>query len=721
MKVWRAVRQALFVLSVTVLAALSGEWLAQYLFGVQQEVLPAMPELARPPPRVPADVPSEARQQAAVPGPMPSTAKAPPRPHLTQHPPTAPPPPPPPTLPALAHDDPAHYCPVYAIPTTGHRSTLTELVVQLRALAKVAGARIHVFVDDTAKKADERLLADLIGQGVHVHRCGDKERAQQRQQHPARVWPPHSTAKELEAAAAQVETASALYTQSENLYYHYALILRTMFEKKQVPYLAVLEDDLAIAQDIDGYLCRHAQLMELDRDIVQVTTHNDAGFWPTAADPHRVFRHEHFAQPGWMTSKDVWHRHIAPRWVGPVNGHWDLAMQYLVFGQGNPVRRNERAGVKVGGILLPAYGDPPSRGRLNTLAPEVPRSQHRRTRGGLTMEQAGYGSQLLDFDNIHLNSVAVDWTAAPLHHLVTRAAYAEHVGKHIRMAAESGFVDCVQALASHAGRRTALVLVLDCASDDDRGCWNSAMLGTLNLFGVGLGGVPRGVFQGTVFVRWQTNLVLLIGGGYSPFAQQQEVKAWQHFKPRGFVCSPAGLAAPPPGVRLVLGGTGQSCEQACAGCCEPGLVADDTTRQHMPVELRPASEPRPAVAWRCDVELLSLLNPPLLGTAARAMCVPQAAASSSQLYHPFLAKALRVAQQVMRGGSVTHAFQTPCNVVSKLGYPALDRRVSAGARLTKLSKLGRVPHLVSTNLRLLNCSAIPPSKSARRMCTCTQQ
>jgi hypothetical protein len=80
MKVWRAVRQALFVLSVTVLAALSGEWLAQYLFGVQQEVLPAMPELARPPPRVPADVPSEARQQAAVPGPMPSTAKAPPRP-----------------------------------------------------------------------------------------------------------------------------------------------------------------------------------------------------------------------------------------------------------------------------------------------------------------------------------------------------------------------------------------------------------------------------------------------------------------------------------------------------------------------------------------------------------------------------------------------------------------------------------------------------------------
>ena len=39
---------------------------------------------------------------------------------------------------------------------------------------------------------------------------------------------------------------------------------------------------------------------------------------------------------GWMTSRARYHSHILPRWQGPINGHWDLSMQYSVFGQGSP-------------------------------------------------------------------------------------------------------------------------------------------------------------------------------------------------------------------------------------------------------------------------------------------------------------------------------------------------------------------------------------------------
>ena len=43
--------------------------------------------------------------------------------------------------------------------------------------------------------------------------------------------------------------------------------------------------------------------------------------------------------------------------------------------------------------------------------------------------------------------------------------------------------------------------------------------------GVGLGDVPRGVYKGTVFVRWLTNRLLLVGA-YSPFIQEPAPAAW---------------------------------------------------------------------------------------------------------------------------------------------------------------------------------------------------
>jgi hypothetical protein len=496
----------------------------------------------------------------------------------------------------------------YAIPTTGYRTSFAELVAQLYVVAGVAGERIHLFVDDTATKANNWLLAQLRKYyGVHVHRCGNSARAQQLRLHPMRAWPINTAKK-----------------KTSKLYYHYALMFRTMFEQLEVPYLAVLEDDLAIAPDIDGYLCRHAPLMAHDPDIVQVTTHNDAGFWPTAADPRRVFRHEHFAQPGWMTSKEVWHRHISPRWIGPVRTHWDLAMQYLVFGQGNPLPVSiMNAKVKnVSGVrMLPTYKAAPPAGQLNTIAPEVPRTFHRRSQGALTMDKLG--SQLLDFDNMRLNSEAIDWAAVPVQHLTSRASFSQLVRKHIELAAGSGFVDCIGALSSRAGQRTSLVVMLNCTSDSDRRCWDSAMMDNFNLFGVGLGGIPRNVFQGTVFLRWQTNLVLFVGGKYSPFAQQAEIKQWQRkhhrytarnsTKPDApvSVCNRSRISAVPPGTRVVLAGAGQSCEQACSTCCddEPGATPRSNNSRSVELSPRGQAQPQSITPWRCDVELLSLLNP----------------------------------------------------------------------------------------------------------------
>lgn len=189
-------------------------------------------------------------------------------------------------------------------------------------------------------------------------------------------------------------------------------------------------------------------------------------------NPRVVIRHEHFAQPGWMTSRQMYEKHIRSRWIGPVYGHWDLAMQYLVYGQGSPVPASDHR------------DDPataPAPGTLHTLAPEVPRTFHRSSHDALTVGKNGYGSQLLDFANIRLNVDRVDWKRVPIDMLISQLAYDRHIKEHLA-SDETAYLDCLRGGGQrYAAQAKALVALVPCRADNDRRCWDEVLLNHFHL------------------------------------------------------------------------------------------------------------------------------------------------------------------------------------------------------------------------------------------------
>ncbi len=159
------------------------------------------------------------------------------------------------------------HCPVYAVPTTGHRSELTKLLEQLVNGAGVKGSRVHLFVDMTALSADHKLLSQLQKSfGVHVHHRSKQVQDRQKTTRPAQPWPPtlEQTAGRRAVGAGGVDMEKAV-----GLWYHYAFMLDTMFGATTRPkdghgkhasatpfgteYVAILEDDLSVSVDIDAY------------------------------------------------------------------------------------------------------------------------------------------------------------------------------------------------------------------------------------------------------------------------------------------------------------------------------------------------------------------------------------------------------------------------------------------------------------------------------------
>lgn len=186
-------------------------------------------------------------------------------------------------------------------------------------------------------------------------------------------------------------------------------------------------------------------------------------------DPRMVIRHEHFAQPGWMTSQRMYEKHIRSRWIGPVSGHWDLAMQYLVYGQGSPVPASEH-------LNDPAWRNAPAPGSLHTLAPEVPRTLHRSSLDALTVGKTGYGSQLLDFANIRLNADRVDWQRVPIDTISSQVAYDSHIKEHLAND-DTVYLDCLRGGGQrYAAQAKPLVALVPCRADSDRHCWDEVLL-----------------------------------------------------------------------------------------------------------------------------------------------------------------------------------------------------------------------------------------------------
>ena len=659
-------------------------------------------------------------------------------------------------------------CPAYAIPTTGHRSELTQLLEQLVHGAGVRGSRVHLFVDMTAMVADHKLLSQLQKSfGVHVHHRSKQVQDTQKTTRPALPWPPASKSADDRDDVFGADGVDMV--RAVSLWHHYAFMLDTMFgavsgaatrpvdgQGARTPaapfgteYVAILEDDLSVSVDIDSYFCRMTYAMAGDDTVLSVSTHNDAGFWPTAADPRMVIRHEHFAQPGWMTSRQMYERHIRPRWVGPVYGHWDLAMQYLVpllhtmqtvslvslslslcvcvtyvlpraqvYGQGSPVPASEHSND-------PAWTNAPPPGSLHTLAPEVPRTLHRSSMDALTVGKSGYGSQLLDFANIRLNVDRVDWQRVPIDAVSSQEAYDRHIKEHLA-SDDTAYLDCLRGGGHrYAAQGKPLVALVPCRADNDRRCWDEVLLQHFHLYGVGLGEVPRGVYKGTVFVRWLKNRLLLVAA-YSPFIREPSPAAWLARSQQGSRMSlssscdrPENIKAsllkdPPLGVIPAVGKIGQNCHQVCAGLKSSSEGARLVTAAAAAVSASTGTARTSAMTVSCDAGLLPLVNPrepngesPFCGGA----------------FHPFLLDTL--SSHLPRTGAsklLPHASSTsviasaavvPCKTIEELGYPAVVKDTGSGVDRGAAGK-----RLLTTNHRLLNCSAHAPEKGANRLCTC---
>lgn len=243
MQLRKLLRQLVGAVALLYVAAAGGELLAARLFDEHSP-----PMMSTPPPLQ--DVPN-ADELTTVP----TSAPAVPAPN--------------PTGPSQASVNP--HCPVYAIPTTGHRAELTQLLDQLVNSAGVKGSRVHLFVDMTALVADHKLLSQLQQSfGVHIHHRSKQVQDRQKLTQPARPWPPTQTREGGDGTQlGDVDMGKAV-----GLWYHYAFMLDTMFGAARnsatseadgqgahisaapfgTEYVAILEDDVAVSVDIDGYV-----------------------------------------------------------------------------------------------------------------------------------------------------------------------------------------------------------------------------------------------------------------------------------------------------------------------------------------------------------------------------------------------------------------------------------------------------------------------------------
>ena len=195
-----------------------------------------------------------------------------------------------------------------------------------------------------------------------------------------------------------------------------------------------------------------------------------------------------------MTSRSVYTRLMRPRWLDAGgeylfkeelhlrNGHWDRFLDSVVGG-------------------------------LDCLFPEVPRIVHEGA-DGFTVSKRG---QMELYSNLRLSNLDPRTSEygdlSRLTHVGYRAQQEEFLASAITLTVPEEAVRY---------RNQRLVLRVP-ARDDKDSEWNALLNGYFGLIGVGgCGGFVgyvkvRGVFRGSVLLRWATNLLMLVGD-YSPYA-----------------------------------------------------------------------------------------------------------------------------------------------------------------------------------------------------------
>lgn len=305
---------------------------------------------------------------------------------------------------------------------------------------------------------------------------------------------------------------------------HYHFFLDYMFADASVPnvvervdreapfdFAAIIEDDLELSPDITKYFFSMARVMLADPTLYCAAAHQDNAFLgihrDDAFDPmtHRATqlsadgfdfrRGNHFMAPGWMTSRSVYIDTVRPKWLGPDleyshkrelhlrNGHWDRFFDSMI-------------------------------GDRDCIFPEIPRITHQGA-DGFTVSKRG---QMELYSNLRLSQLPVSVDYGDLSRM-THAGYIAETEAFILGATR---LHVLEQARSH--RHANLVYVVDSRDDKDEE-WNAVFNHYFGLIGVGgYGGYEgyvkvRGIFRGAVFVRWMTNLIVLVGA-YSPYMEQ---------------------------------------------------------------------------------------------------------------------------------------------------------------------------------------------------------
>ena len=196
-------------------------------------------------------------------------------------------------------------------------------------------------------------------------------------------------------------------------------------------------------------------------------------------------RGQHFMAPGWMTSARVYSA-IRPSWfdsqlqlpfkerLNMPNGNWDAFLDSQAFHLG-----------------------------LECIYPEIPRVAHVGA-NGYTVSAA---MQAELFDNLRLASLPSTVDYGDLSRMRLQQ-YDQHLLRFVQQCSPVRSLDAIRLY-----RRSSLCLLLPSTSDRD-GVWVelfSNYLGQVSIGGHANYGKQRGIHHGSVFTRWLTNLVLVIG------------------------------------------------------------------------------------------------------------------------------------------------------------------------------------------------------------------
>jgi hypothetical protein len=270
-------------------------------------------------------------------------------------------------------------------------------------------------------------------------------------------------------------------------------------------FAVLIEDDLVLAPDFVKYFLSMSRVMRVDPTLYCVSAHNDNAFYGTSWEPESgslkaldglgfdFRRGNHFMAPGWMTSREIYRGVVRDMWLDSAgqyafkeqlhlrNGHWDRFFDSLT-------------------------------GARDCIFPDIPRIIHQGADGFTVSQRA----QMELYSNLRLSQLSPLVDYGDLHRL-TKDGYVQSIVDFIAGASRLSALE-----ESRSYRLSHLVYIVAAVDSDKDDNWNEVLNGFFGLIGVGgYGGFEgyvklRGVFQGTVMVRWNNNLILLVGA-YSPF------------------------------------------------------------------------------------------------------------------------------------------------------------------------------------------------------------